>query len=278
VTLTRVPILSPNYSSRGGATVTHIVLHTAEGATTYQSLGSFFQNPSAQVSSHVGIDDTPNVIGEYVHRPNKAWTASGANPWSVQAELCAFARWSTDEWMAHPTMLANCAAWIAEEAAVYGLPLVRLSPSDAQNKNSRGVCDHAALGRMGGGHWDCGGGFPFDHVLSLAGGAAPAPGPAPQPPPPSGTAPPFPYPADHYLGQPSPDARCHSGFYGDPDHSVVYLWQTQMRNRGWNIGVDGNYGPQSQDVCRSFQAEKGLSVDGLVGPQTWSTTWTAPIT
>jgi peptidoglycan hydrolase-like protein with peptidoglycan-binding domain len=31
-------------------------------------------------------------------------------------------------------------------------------------------------------------------------------------------------------------------------------------------------------VCRQFQQEKGLSVDGLVGPKTWQESWTEPVT
>ncbi len=59
-----------------------IVLHTAEGALTYQSLGSFFANPASGVSSQVGIDSTAGVIGEYVSRSGKAWTQGNANPYS----------------------------------------------------------------------------------------------------------------------------------------------------------------------------------------------------
>jgi peptidoglycan hydrolase-like protein with peptidoglycan-binding domain len=122
-------------------------------------------------------------------------------------------------------------------------------------------------------------GFRF-HVTPVLGGSVPAPPPAPTPAPvpPPGNGPPWPYPNDHYLGQPSPDPHCHSGFYGGHDNAVVRLWQTQMHNRGWSIGIDGQYGPQSTNVCRSFQAEKGLAADGLCGPQTWSMTWTAPVT
>ena len=102
---------SPNYSSRGSG-VRLVVLHTAEGALTYQSLGSFFSNPASGVSSHTGIDDTPGVIGEYVRRDQKAWTQGNANPYSVAAELCAFASWSPGEWDNHPTMLSNTADWV----------------------------------------------------------------------------------------------------------------------------------------------------------------------
>jgi peptidoglycan hydrolase-like protein with peptidoglycan-binding domain len=41
--------------------------------------------------------------------------------------------------------------------------------------------------------------------------------------------------------------------------------------------VDGAYRPGSEEVCRRFQAEKGLKVDGKVGPNTWTATWTAAV-
>jgi hypothetical protein len=166
VTLNRVWIPSPNYSSRG-APVRLIVLHTAEGALTYQSLGNFFASSSSGVSSHVGIDDTPNTVGEYVRRDHKAWTQGNANPYSVAVELCAFAEWTPAEWDRHPNMLANCAAWIAEEAAAFEIPLVRLTAAQAQG-GAAGVCQHVDLGAAGGGHWDCGPGFPMDRVIAMA--------------------------------------------------------------------------------------------------------------
>jgi len=170
--LKRVWIPSPNYSSRGGAAVRLIVLHTAEGARTYQSLGSFFSSSSVQASSHVGADDTPNTVGEYVHRPNKAWTQAQFNPVCVSMELCAFAAWSTDEWNQHPNMLENCAKWIREESEYWKVPITRLTPSQAQG-SGRGVCQHVDLGAAGGGHHDCGPGFPMDRVLEMARGGTP---------------------------------------------------------------------------------------------------------
>jgi hypothetical protein len=176
--LTRVPWPSPNYSSRGGSGVRLCVVHCSEGATTYQSLGNFFANPSSGVSSHVGIDDSAGVIGEYVRRDFSAWTAAGANPVAVQAELCvpsgASAGWSAADWNRHPTMLENCGRWIAEECAAFGLPLRQLSPAEAQG-GAAGVCAHRDLGAWGGNHSDCGNGFPMDTVLNIAAGS---PGPA----------------------------------------------------------------------------------------------------
>jgi len=58
----------------------------------------------------------------------------------------------------------------------------------------------------------------------------------------------------------------------------VGVWQRQMKSRGWSISVDNSYGPDSETVCRKFQAQKGLTVDGIVGPKTWRASWVAPVT
>jgi hypothetical protein len=140
-------------------------------------LGSFFQG-NVGASSHVGADDKVNTVGEYVKRGNKAWTQSEFNPVAVSIELCGFASWSTNEWRNnHDNMLRNCATWIAEEAAHYGIPITRLNASQAQG-SGRGVCQHVDLGSRGGGHHDCGSGFPMDYVLDLARGGSPGPGPS----------------------------------------------------------------------------------------------------
>jgi hypothetical protein len=127
-------------------------------------LGNYFASPSSGVSSHTGIDDTPNTVGEYVNRGNKAWTQGNANPYSVATELCAFAAWTPADWAAHPTMLDNCRQWIAEEAAAFGIPVRKLSAAEAQS-GVAGVCGHVDLGASGGGHWDPGPSFPWDRVL-----------------------------------------------------------------------------------------------------------------
>jgi peptidoglycan hydrolase-like protein with peptidoglycan-binding domain len=105
-------------------------------------------------------------------------------------------------------------------------------------------------------------------------------GTAPPQPKPPATAPAFPYPSTDYLGTTRSDPHCHSGYYA-VDQPNVKKWQQQMIARGWylgSMGADGIYGNNSQTVCISFQTEKGLTVDGLVGPQTWKATWEAPVT
>jgi len=53
----------------------------------------------------------------------------------------------------------------------------------------------------------------------------------------------------------------------------VRQWQQRMAAQGRQITVDADYGPGSAEVCRGFQREKGLVVDGELGPMTWANSW-----
>jgi peptidoglycan hydrolase-like protein with peptidoglycan-binding domain len=44
--------------------------------------------------------------------------------------------------------------------------------------------------------------------------------------------------------------------------------QVEMLQEALGIGVDGIYGPETEEAVRSFQSSKGLAVDGIVGPAT----------
>jgi cell wall-associated NlpC family hydrolase len=60
--------------------------------------------------------------------------------------------------------------------------------------------------------------------------------------------------------------------------NAVRQVQQRLRDRGWNISVDGTFGPTTDKVVRSFQQDKQLHDDGVVGPKTWEALWRAPIT
>ena len=89
-------------------------------------------------------------------------------------------------------------------------------------------------------------------------------------------APPYPLPAGWYFGPKSGPAESVSGYYG---HRLgLRRWQKRMSARGWALDADGLYGPQTKKVCKQFQKQKGLTVDGLIGPATWDAAWTEPVT
>lgn len=60
--------------------------------------------------------------------------------------------------------------------------------------------------------------------------------------------------------------------------SAVRQVQQRLADRGWEISVDGDFGPTTDRIVRNFQSDKRLGVDGVVGPITWTSMWTSPIT
>ena len=119
-----------------------------------------------------------------------------------------------------------------------------------------------------------------DAVLLDGNTSASAQAPAPQPAAPvddgSRPAPDYPLAGDSYFGPRSGPSTSISGYYSHRED--LRRWQQRMADRGWAITPDGLYGDQTGTVAEKFQAEKGLRVDGLIGPATWAAAWTAPIT
>lgn len=87
----------------------------------------------------------------------------------------------------------------------------------------------------------------------------------------------FPLPADHWYGPESKNPKNHSGYYAK-DRAGIKQFQSKLKDRGWTITPDGRFGAATKKVVRQFQAEKGLNVDGGVGPATWSAIWSEPVT
>lgn len=118
----------------------------------------------------------------------------------------------------------------------------------------------------------------MDHVHALFSGKSPgrAPADAGSAGSSAGSAPPFPLPRGHYFGPRSGPVSSVSGYYSH--RADLRRWQAQMRRRGWRISADGLWGGQSASVLKAFQREKGLTVDGLLGPASWLAAWQLPIT
>lgn len=59
-----------------------------------------------------------------------------------------------------------------------------------------------------------------------------------------------------------PLRRCDSG-------PAVRVAQQMLRDIDRDLGADGYFGPHTDRVVRRYQSANGLSVDGLIGPDTW---------
>ncbi|MDP2711709.1 MAG: peptidoglycan-binding protein [Solirubrobacteraceae bacterium] len=45
--------------------------------------------------------------------------------------------------------------------------------------------------------------------------------------------------------------------------------QRRLTAAGFELEIDGRFGPQTEAAVRAFQERSGIDVDGIVGPQTW---------
>lgn len=51
--------------------------------------------------------------------------------------------------------------------------------------------------------------------------------------------------------------------------TVVRTIQGLCGARGWPVGIDGSFGPETENAVHLVQAHAGLTNDGIVGPKTW---------
>ena len=71
-------------------------------------------------------------------------------------------------------------------------------------------------------------------------------------------------------------------FGGDVTSSAyradLQAWQARMKQRGWKIGVDGRFGPQSASVAQRFAAQKGLALPGgTLNATVYGAAWSLPV-
>lgn len=245
---------TPNEYPNGMVEHKGLVLHI-EQSNNNDNVDSWFKDPTAQASAHF---TNPKVGGlhQLVDTDDAAWTEMAGNRHWVSVEHEGY---SGDSLTA--SQIENDAQLLAWLHTTYNVPL-----QITDDVNVGGLGWHGMGGDAWGGHFDC----PGDPIKAQRGAIIAraqeilgAPVSTPQPPVQS-----FPAWPGEYL-------RLTSSMLHDNN---VYVWQQKMHARGWNIGVDGWYGPVSASICKQFQAEKGLTVDGIVGPVTWNATWTSPVT
>lgn len=134
-------------------------------------------------------------------------------------------------------------------------------------------------------------------AMARGGSAAPTPAPTPAPALPTGKAllmsltqtPDFPL-----LRTPS--HLCYYGPRSGPRESVsghvanslnpgevsdgaqgLRTWQARMVKRGYDLQVDGLYGPATEAAAKNLQRLAGIAQDGKIGPDAWYAAWLWPV-
>jgi hypothetical protein len=158
-----------NKSSRAGAKPVLIVVHATQSAELtglgdLKGVGSWFDNPAAQASSHVCTDGEGHSA-RFVRDEDKAWHVASYNRVSLGIEQIGFAefqRWQEAE-------LRETARWIARWSVLHGIPIQKGKVSQTEIRVLRpGVVRHSDLGALGGGHFDPGRPYPLHDVLDMA--------------------------------------------------------------------------------------------------------------
>lgn len=269
-----------------------IVLHVTAGLQDLDQVGAdqsaagtnrYGATTATQASWHKCVDS--DSIDDALPDEYTAWHCVSYNSPSLGLEISnADARWDNkpDGWI-YSTLL-NAARVCLTWEKKFGIPR-RLLNKVQVDAGMSGYSYHMFLDPAR--RHDPGATFPWDRFVQIlqgleTGNTDPLPPTSTTLPvshpvtTPGSPAPAFPLPSGWYFGPKSGPKESVSGYYSH--QSDLKAWQQQMSNRGWNITVDGLYGDQTEKIARDFQTEKGLAVDGKIGPVTWAAAWTAPIT
>jgi hypothetical protein len=134
--------ISPNFSSRNGSAITHLVWHATAGS--YAGAVSWLCQPAAQASAHLVIREDGGEATQLVHLAEKAWHVYPT--WNLISVGVEHASPGAGFW-GHEQML--------ESARVFGWLCWHLSiPPVFGLHRPRGIVRHRDLGISGGGHLD----------------------------------------------------------------------------------------------------------------------------
>jgi N-acetyl-anhydromuramyl-L-alanine amidase AmpD len=297
-----VPASSANYSAGRTQPISAVVIHVTQGS--YAGAISWFQNPAARVSAHYVIRSSDGEVTQTVRDANTAWHARSGNAYSVGIEHEGWVdqpSWFTD------AMYRSSAALTRHLADRYGIPKDRqhiLGHAEVPGNDHTDPGRHwdwnyymELVGGDPGGPGEPGGpdldftsyptlrsGSTGPQVAALqylltrnghdAGAADGDFGPLTEAAVRSfqtarGLS------VDGVAGQRSWTALLSAGTrpalgQGSTGESVSRLQRALTAALGRSVSIDGAYGPLTAQAVRDYQNSRGLTADGLVGPQTWT--------
>jgi len=57
---------------------------------------------------------------------------------------------------------------------------------------------------------------------------------------------------------------------------AVLAVQQRLRDIGFDIKIDGQFGPVTESIVKEFQTRRGLTADGVIGPHSWAALYSLP--
>jgi peptidoglycan hydrolase-like protein with peptidoglycan-binding domain len=244
-------------------------MEAPEKSTTAESVAHYFATTDREASAHVCAD--PDSVVECVKVEDTAFHAPGANSDGYGVELAGYARQSPAEWRdaTSKATIHQAAVHVAPIMREHGIPAKWLTDAELAGGTAKGMTTHAQVTRVfkKSTHTDPGAGFPADFVLAEVQHALG------EPIAPAKKAPTKKAPAKKAA---APKKPAHTVVRkGDSGPMVGHL-QTRLNAHGAQLKADGEFGRLTDLAVRAFQDVHDLTVDGVVGPETWAALDKAP--
>ncbi|MEE1773059.1 N-acetylmuramoyl-L-alanine amidase [Streptomyces sp. JV185] len=295
-----VPANPNNYAKGRSAKIDKVIVHVTQGS--YAGSISWFQNPASEVSAHYVVRSSDGEITQMVRDSDTAYHARSANSSALGIEHEGFIddpSWFTD------TMYRSSAALTKYLCDRYGIPkdrahIIGHSEAPGNDHTDPGpYWDWTRYMQLVGGNTGGGqgaDGLSFTSYATQQSGSSGAQvkavqqllneqgydagavdgsfGPATRT---AVTA----YQAarglsaDGVVGARTWTALLSAGAtpglqQGASGDGVKRLQRSLTAALGSTVGIDGTFGPATANAVRDYQTNRGLTADGIVGPDTWA--------
>lgn len=267
---------SPNHSGRRVYPITRISIHCVVGQCTIESLGNIFKNPSIEASSNYGIDKD-GKIGLFVDEANRSWCTSSYDN-DQRAVTIEVASDTYDPYRIRDAAYNSLVKLVADIAKRNGKKKVLWFGDREKTLNYSPASDEIVLTVH---RWFANKSCPGDYLYNLhtqiakeATALIAGSGSISSPSSSSGST--------NQNGSSTGgtntvtltfDYLAQSGYtsFGEQVKTLQRLLNS-LSCRGLNGGslaVDGLFGANTDHAVKVFQKAKGLTVDGIVGKDTW---------
>lgn len=242
---------SPNHYE-GNETPRYVVLHVEEG--TEAGTRSWFGETRSQASAHFGVAKDGSV-DQFVDTKDGAWAEAAGNPYGISIETEGQDSEPLTE--AQVEAIAEIYAWVHKE---HGVKVQRTQDPE----HGEGFIAHGEGGQAWGGHISCPGDKRKAQMPEILKKVEALLGETPKAEP---------KPAPKTKEKPKPAPAAHPGS-GTPAwyHRVLKNGDrgSDVKTAQVRLGTpaDGIFGPHTEATVRVFQHSHGLTVDGVIGPQT----------
>lgn len=300
------PAASCNYSART-TSISHVAVHTTQGS--YAGTISWFQNCASSVSAHYVIRSSDGQVTQMVREADKAWHVGNSNGYTVGIEHEGYvsnpsAWYTTAMYNASAALTRDILASRGLTQKVYNGSSGWSAVVSDSTYNVKGHVNYANQT-----HTDPGSGWDWPRYKSLVAGGTSGGGgggtamtwPLVQYGASGERVRTIQYllqqwgysltvdgsfgtgtqtavknfqsshglTADGAVGNATWPALTVVAQQGDSGPKVRAV-QSQLRESGYAVTVDGVFGSGTYSAVRSFQSAKGLGVDGIVGDNTWN--------